>query len=151
MLNLPEPIAQACRPLFETLPLEQAMPHLTGSHPKHTALVQEILQHPVLARRPELAAGLWLYVDDLERSHVVCQEIETPTGSYWHGIMHRREGDYANSRYWHHRAAGHPLLRDAPDGLIAEVERVQGRDDPAVVARQRQEWAALFAWCAANP
>jgi hypothetical protein len=150
MLNLPEPIAQACRPLFEALPLEQAMPHLTGSHPKYTALVQEILQDPVLASRPELAAGLWLYVDDLERSHAVCQEIETPTGSYWHGIMHRREGDYSNSRYWHRRAASHPLLQNAPEGLIAEVEKVQGKDDPAVVARQRQEWAALFEWCAAN-
>ena len=91
------------------------MPHLLGSHPKHTALVQEILKQPALADRADLAAGLWLYVDDLDRSHTVSQSVEDTTGSYWHGIMHRREGDFSNSHYWMRRAAGHPLPRTRPD------------------------------------
>ena len=42
-------------------------------------------------------AGVWLYHDFLDESHQISQEIETPAGSYWHGILHRREPDYANS------------------------------------------------------
>ena len=36
-------------------------------------------------------AGLWLYHDFLDESHHLSQEIETSSGSYWHGLMHRRE------------------------------------------------------------
>src|SRR2546421_1194544 len=88
--TIPGKIAKACAPLFDVLPLDQAMPRLTGSDPKHTALVETILANPALAGRPELASALWLYVDDLNRSHTVSQGIDNPTGSYWHGIMHRR-------------------------------------------------------------
>lgn len=151
MLNLPSEIAAACAPLFAALPPEQAMERLLGSHPKETALVETLLRDPALADRPDLAAGLWLYVDDLERSHVVCQSIETPTGAFWHGIMHRREGDFSNSHYWMRRAAEHPLVPElAPDALVDAVAAAQGADVPALVARQRAEWQALFAWCAAN-
>lgn len=151
-LNLPAEIAEACAPLFEVLPLDQAMPRLVGSYPQQTALVESLLQHPALANRPELAAGLWLYVDDLERSHVVSQSLEDATGSYWHGIMHRREGDFSNSHYWMRRASSHPLLQEDasldPDKLIDEVAAARGQDDSALVQRQRAEWQRLFAWCA---
>lgn len=150
MLNLPESIGLACAPLFAAIPPDEAMPALTGSRPKHTEMVEGIVRSPALAGRPELAAGLWLYVDDLERSHTVSQGIEDETGSYWHGIMHRREGDFGNSRYWHRKAAGHPLLKDNPEGLVGEVEQARNADDPALVRKQRAEWQALFEWCAAN-
>lgn len=38
-------------------------------------------------------AGVWLLHDYLNESHVISQEIETSSGSFWHGVMHRREGD----------------------------------------------------------
>jgi hypothetical protein len=154
MLNLPAEIAVACKPLFDALPLDQAMPHLLGSHPQQTALVEEILRHPALADRPELATGLWLYVDNLERSHTISQSIETPTGSYWHGIMHRREGDFSNSHHWMRRAASHPLRQSRsdldPDAFVDQVAAAHGKDDPALVERQRAEWQTLFEWCASN-
>ncbi|HLH78745.1 MAG TPA: hypothetical protein VKV29_00510 [Chthonomonas sp.] len=154
-MTLPEPIAAACKPLFEAVPLEQAMPHLLGTHPHHVELVRQVLQEPALCDRPDLAAGLWLYVDDLERCHAICQNLPDPTGAFWHGIMHRREGDFANSHYWMRRAASHPLLRERPELKPAEfidlVAKAGGRDLPELVARQRDEWLALFEWCAQNP
>lgn len=154
MLELPEQIASACAPLFEAVPLEQAMNRLNGSHPHHRELVEQVLQHPALQGRPELATALWLYVDDLDRSHTLSQSIETPAGSYWHGIMHRREGDYSNSHYWMRMAASHPLRKSRPDldpdTLINDVANAKGTDDPALVDRQRQEWKTLFEWCAAQ-
>jgi hypothetical protein len=61
-------------------------------------------------------AGLWLYHDFLDQSHQVSQVIDTPTGSFWHGIMHRREPDFANANYWFRRVGRHPIF-----GRLAEA------------------------------
>ena len=151
-MTLPEDIALACADLFQELQLNEAMPRLIGSEPKHIDLVEAALSEPAMADQPALAAGLWLYVDDLERSHTVSQGIEDETGAFWHGIMHRREGDFANSHYWMRRAASHPLFAELdPGGFVDAVAAASGREEPELVERQRQEWAALFAWCARNP
>src|SRR6476660_8919231 len=38
-------------------------------------------------------SALWLWHDFLDESHTISQEVHTIDGSYWHGIMHRREPD----------------------------------------------------------
>lgn len=55
-------------------------------------------------------AGLWLWHDFLDRSHRIVQNISTPSGAFWHAIIHRREGDFWNSKYWFARCANHPIL-----------------------------------------
>ena len=39
-------------------------------------------------------SGMLLYHNFLDTSHTISQGIHTATGSYWHGIMHRREPDF---------------------------------------------------------
>jgi len=73
-----------------------------------------------------LKSGLLLWNDDLESSHVLCQQIKTPTGSYWHGIMHRREPDFGNSKYWFHRVADHPAFSTLAEKAAAYLS---GLDD----------------------
>lgn len=55
-------------------------------------------------------AGLWLLYDFLDESHKVSQAVHTSSGSYWHGIMHRREPDYSNSKYWFRKVGNHPIF-----------------------------------------
>jgi hypothetical protein len=55
-------------------------------------------------------SGLWLAFDFLDESHRISQEISTVEGSYWHGVMHRREPDYANAKYWFRRVPQHPVF-----------------------------------------
>jgi hypothetical protein len=73
-------------------------------------------------RDPHMAAcavaGLHLWNDDFDGSHNLCQGIHTPTGSYWHGLGHRREGyrgegvrsNLNNARYWFRRVGDHPAF-----------------------------------------
>ena len=55
-------------------------------------------------------AALWLWHDFLDESHQISQQIDTPEGSYWHAIMHRREGDFSNAKYWYRRVGKHAIF-----------------------------------------
>lgn len=68
-------------------------------------------------------SALWLYHDFLVTSHTLSQQITTPTGSYWHGIMHRQEPDFSNSKYWFRKVAHHEVF-------------------PAVRAAALEQWSA---------
>ncbi len=127
--------------------------------PERVACVQQLLAAPALARHPQhwaLASGLWLYIDELDRSHRIAQERDADaTCNYWHAIMHRREGDFCNSKYWFRRVGKHPAMKTLGPAYdpFDFVDRVAGayRQGPTpaeLVDLQRQEWRALFAWCA---
>src|SRR6187401_2907583 len=66
-------------------------------------------------------AGLWLRFDDLDESHRVSQELHNAEGSFWHAVMHRREGDFGNSKYWWRRVGLHPVF-----GMLGEEARALG-------------------------
>lgn len=156
-MALPDDIANACAPLFETLPLDEAMPGLVvrgAAKPERVALVEQVMGHPALRGKASLCAGLWLYVDDLDRSHTISQGMPSATGSYWHGIMHRREGDFGNSHYWFHRVGNHPAMAniDGYDGheFVDAVAAAGPGTTRELVALQRREWMNLFTWCAVN-
>ncbi len=155
-MELNETISAALAPLFAAHPLEKAMSQLVvrqGASDTLIGIVENIVADTAIAAKPPLAAGLWLYVDELDRSHAVSQRTKDATGSFWHGIMHRREGDFGNSHYWFDRAGSHPAMADIPgyDGhaFVDEVEARQAHNAERLVAQQRAEWQALFAWCAA--
>ncbi len=61
-----------------------------------------------------LLAGLLQVNDYLDESHNRSQSIEGEgqdvNGDYWHGIMHRREPDYGNGKYWFRRVGHHPCF-----------------------------------------
>ena len=103
-----------------------------------------------------LLSALWLWHDWLAESHALSQKIDTPTGSFWHAIMHRREGDFSNSKYWYAKCRSHraqEALRAAkpawdPFAFVDLVEEVHS--DPRhlmlqeAIDLQRLEWKTLF-------
>lgn len=121
------------------------------------------------SRFPDAAmAGLWLYFSCLDESHTIAQNLDTPDGSFWHGIMHRQEPDACNSAYWFGRVGKHPIfpaLRDAAHSLgyasgpswdpsafidaCEDARRHPGSEREMLLRRvQLAEWQLLFDHCA---
>lgn len=73
-------------------------------------------------------SALFLYFSALEESHRISQEIPSSSGSFLHGIMHRQETDFGNSKYWFRKVPNHdvyPALQQSALGLL------QASDTPA--------------------
>ncbi len=87
-------------------------------------------------------AGLWLLFDFLDESHTISQSLHTLEGSYWHGIMHRREPDYDNAKYWFRRVPAHPI-HDALATAARELAAAADLDPPAQFLRSGQTWDAF--------
>ncbi|MCS6864940.1 MAG: hypothetical protein RMJ56_06115 [Gemmataceae bacterium] len=157
--------------------------------PKYPAAVEELLrvEHPVslgpgqpreplrssIAEAcsqlpPACAAGLWLRFDFLDEAHAISQADESdPERNFWHAILHRREPDAWNSKYWFRRVGHHPVLEQlrqaaprvgyaysSPEAFVDFCEHVRnsGSDAEATAQRVQQlEWDLLFAWCWEHP
>jgi hypothetical protein len=150
-----------------------------GARPRLAAL-DDYAFAPHRVRDRDMAAacraGLWLYHDFLDESHRISQELGIAEGSYWHALMHRREPDYDNSKYWFRRVGNHPIFASlrplaaelaagcadpaarflttqaawAPFAFVDLCERAAGERHPChELCRQVQmgEWALLFDYC----
>lgn len=100
-------------------------------------------------------AAVWLLHGYLDEAHALCQDVPKPSGSYWHGVMHRREGDYGNAQYWFRRAGDHPAGAQIsadwdPLAFVDEVRHAVkhgGARAGWCVTQQCAEWRAFFDWC----
>jgi hypothetical protein len=161
--------------LPQTLPLGTPV---ADAKPALQAMTDQTVSNNRRVRMPHdaeaLRAGLWLLYDYMEESHELSQKIATPSGSYWHAILHRREPDASNAKYWLARVGEHPvspeLLENAREIAISAgasgkalaeqlqkhtawdgswfVDRCTTAGDPqttqVLLNIQRREWLLLF-------
>jgi hypothetical protein len=160
------PIVSELLALPSRMPLGPGTPqHVAGDKLRH--LGAAAIFAPVAVRNPVMAsacvAGLWLRFNWLDESHAISQELHVPEGSFWHAILHRREPDPGNSKYWWRRVGSHPVIEQLveqapalgyayadPFTFVDYCERVRGKgsEDEKVAERvQELEWRLLFDWC----
>ena len=88
-----------------------------------------------IANPPMLAlvrAGLVYACDALTESHMIVQAIPGDEASYWHGMIHRREGDFENARYWFRRTGTLGVFDDIhrAASAVSSVVAAQPNWDP---------------------
>jgi hypothetical protein len=66
-----------------------------------------MLENPGLDQESNLLlkAALYLYFDGFEEAHSIAQNHEGVGGNWVHALLHRREPDASNSRYWYRRTS----------------------------------------------
>ena len=85
------------------------------------------------------AGALWLY-GFLDEAHEIVQESRSAEGFYWHGLMHRSEGDFSNSLYWFGRVGRHAIF-PALRATVQSMEEPAGRfKDALKLLLQEPEW-----------
>jgi hypothetical protein len=115
-----------------------------------------------------LRGGLLYALDAIAEAHKIFQDAPGDLGAYWHGMIHRREGDFDNARYWFRRAGELPVFStihraaSAHSALLArqsnwdpylftgQCEQARFGDTESVqelIALQRDEFAGLFDYC----
>ena len=93
------------------------LPHLVPDRPlshrswlsrrlRNTSVAAFLPKQHLPTEETAVRAGLLIWHDFLDEGHGQAQNLEgvpPGRGDYWHAIMHRREPDYANARYWFRR------------------------------------------------
>jgi hypothetical protein len=159
------------------MPLDAGVPDPAVVDRLDAALLERLFGKEIITSKTSArlcVAGLWLLYDHLEECHSIAQSIETQDGSYWHAIMHRREGDFSNSKYWLRRVGEHEIFLELenqckqlhthnnsihdiskgdrwdPFGFVDLCEKALSRDrrlDEQCRQIQQIEWRLLFDHC----
>ncbi len=132
-------------PLGPGTPNHAAETHLLELRPESVAGSRTLLDIE-MARC--CTSAIWLRHHFLDVSHTISQSIASSSGSYLHGLMHRREPDFSNAKYWFRRAGRHPVF-----GPLAQQAARLAQKYPSVPVMDRlaegDEWDpfAFVDWC----
>ncbi|KAF8576412.1 hypothetical protein K439DRAFT_1640519 [Ramaria rubella] len=130
--------------IFQQLATRQPLPPLAATEIYSSSITRDV---DSLAVGNGVKAALHLLNDDIERCHNIAQSNEgVSTFDYLHAILHRRERDYWNSKWWFNRIS-HPLLSQlyrstSPQKFVDEVEtaeRIQSVDMQERLKKQQME------------
>ncbi len=107
-----------------------------------SAIDAAFAKQPTPQLERQAAHGLVRLWHHLEAAHEIVQHVETAGASYVHAILHRREPDYSNAKYWFRRVRQYPCY----EPLAKEAARIlqsSGADALASRLLPGGKWDAL--------
>ena len=129
--------------------LATAEPPELGPKPRANVLSEAILNAKLdswfretnspLQQQPLIRSLVLLWHDHLDAAHTLAQGIENPDGSFVHAIMHRREPDYANAKYWWRRVGAHPAFPEIAR-RVGELLKARGAGELAAKLLPGGQW-----------
>ena len=126
--------------IYELLLNRDPLPFLV---PRNIWDREQTFQIEALGQPPLVKAVLHLLNDDIEGCHQIAHGNTSSEGSYWHAILHRREPDYSNSKYWYRRVANHPIyskIQKSPPDWEPFPFVDWGEDASRGRSKKSQEW-----------
>lgn len=109
-------------------------------------LMHDLAQALAGLPKERIHAGLGLALlwhDDLTQAHELCQAYEGHADcDYVHALLHRREGDFANAKYWFREVGSHPIYPAVAQAAL-DLRQV------GLVANDQWRPAAMVDACAA--
>lgn len=123
----PFPTEHPARALYDTLTTDRSDDSpLLPKRPYRAELQEKVnALHRDGSVSYNVAALLHLLNDDLDSAHILCQAHEgDATANYIHQIVHRREGDFGNTRYWVRKTGPHPFYAE-----LAPLAQTAGRTE----------------------
>ena len=115
---------------------------MSATGPRANRLRDCLVSLPLPTARPNspdtvaLRAGLLLLNDFFDESHSCSQSMEgQQNADYWHAILHRREPDYGNAKYWFHHVGRHAIFGELAQVVSSMFSRVTGS-----LAGQLERW-----------
>ena len=75
-----------------------------------------------LESRPLIRALALLWHDHHDAAHALVQDASGGEGAYIHGMLHRREPDFWNAKYWFRRVGPMPFFKP----LAEQLKRLEG-------------------------
>ncbi|BFZ65406.1 hypothetical protein YB2330_006572 [Saitoella coloradoensis] len=85
-----------------------SLPPLCPTAVFDASLTPEIAQLP--KKQNTFKSGLHVWNDNIHEAHEIAQSMDGEiSADYWHAVLHRREKDFWNSKWWLSRMS-HPVL-----------------------------------------
>ena len=129
-------VREVVRQISAELRARQPLPPLCPKTPWNRELSRRIAAADL---PPALASALLLWNDDLDASHTLSQGLPDRFGSWLHGAMHRREGDFPNSKYWFRKVGTHAGFAQMSQRAAEVLAKASGQPAPAL-ATLREQW-----------
>lgn len=117
-LQIGEPLQHWLESLPHTVPLH-AVSISSGSPINEGKGMEQLITDSRLPADSLITAMLWMRIGVIDIPHKIVQNGTTPLSSYLHGVVHRLEADYWNSKYWFRQVRDIRLLQS----LSNSVER----------------------------